>query len=1153
LQFTKLRLQGFKSFVDPAELVISTGLTGVVGPNGCGKSNLLEALRWVMGENRPTAMRGDGMEDVIFAGAESRPARNSASVEMVIDNSERLAPAAFNNDDALEVSRRITRDIGSAFTVNGKNVRARDVQMLFADASTGSHSPALVRQGQIGELINAKPKARRRILEEAAGISGLYQRRHEAELKLNAAETNLGRVEDVVEQLDSQLKSLERQAGQARRYRAIAEELRRAEATLLFLRWRIADQESAAAEAALTEGTKAAAVAETEVQAARRGREEAEEAMPPLREEESVAAALHQRLAIERDQLAEREARARAEIEALAGRARQLSIDLEREETLGRDARGSVERLDAEEETLHAANTGHDQALAEVQDAARAAAEELSEQETALDRLTEEAARLAARATAAERRREEARGAFRRLDEDIARAENAERDLAGEIGRLREAMATSERTAAAARTDAGAAEQALELAEAARAAAQTAEAVTRAGFSEIEGEITALKAEEQALQRLMEREQGGDAQILDRITAATGYEAALGAALGDDLRAAELEPGTGSTGWIGLPAYVQDAALPDGAEALSGQVTGPELLARRLSQTGVVDRDRGDGLQAGLTPGQRLVSREGDLWRWDGYRMRAEDAPSTAALLLQQRNRLKALAATLREVEARRAAAAETHDAARATLEDTSAKEADLRNRRRMADQALAESARALSRAEAELEMHGGKLETQRHSLELRRSERAEAEAALKEAEEVFAGLEDVGEARTAVEAKRGDVDLARTAMLAARSRADEVRREGLTREKRLSDIARERQGWTDRLEHAGSRISELQRRIGETAAERDEAESAPEELVRKRSSLAADIGKAETRRNAASDALAEGETRLRGAEAAERAAERAASECREGRARLEARLEGAAERRDEAAARIREEMELEPQQLLESVGAGDQDLPPLDRVEADVARLRRQRDSLGAVNLRAEEDAAEVRAERDQIGQEKDDLEAAINKLRAGISELNREGRERIVRAFDQVNEKFANLFRHLFGGGEARLVMVESDDPLDAGLEILCQPPGKKLATLSLLSGGEQTLTALSLIFAVFLSNPSPICVLDEVDAPLDDANVTRFCGLLDEMVRQTETRFLIITHHAITMSRMDRLFGVTMVERGVSQLVSVDLHKAAELVEA
>ncbi len=1152
MHFTKLRLQGFKSFVDPSELVISDGLTGVVGPNGCGKSNLLEALRWVMGENRPSAMRGDGMEDVIFNGADSRPARNSASVEVLIDNRDRLAPAAFNNDDVLEVSRRITREIGSAYTINGKNARARDVQVLFADASTGSHSPALVRQGQIGELINAKPKARRRILEEAAGISGLYQRRHEAELKLNGAETNLARVADVIEQLDTQLKSLERQAAQARRYRTIAEELRRAEAVLLFLRWRIADEEHAAAERALAEGTRAAAAAETAVQAARRAREEAEEAMPPLRQEEAIAGALTQRLSIERDQLAEREMRAKAEIEALAGKARQLAIDLEREETLSRDAGGSIARLDDEEAALRDANEGHAEALSAAQDAARAAAEELSARETELDRLTEEAARLAARAAAAERRREEARGALARIAGDITRAEEAEQVLGTEITRAEAALAAAGAAEAAARGDAAAAERSLEAAEVARASAQGTEAEARAALSEVEGEVTALRAEVQALERLMAREAGAESQLIDRVSVARGFEAALGAALGDDLRAAELAGASGATGWITLAAYDDNAALPAGAEPLDARVTGPALLARRLSQVGIVPRERGDALQPALLPGQRLVSREGDLWRWDGYRVRAEDVSSTAALRLEQQNRLRALTGSLAEVDARRAAAAAAHAAARKALDEGTGNEAELRTRRRAADQALADAARALSKSEAELQLHTAKLETQRHSLELRRTEREAAEAAMAEAEEAVAGLEDVGAARAAVEAKRGDVDLARTAMLAARGQSDEIRREGLAREKRLGEIARERAGWQDRLEHAGGRIAELGRRVAETAEARAAADGVPEELAKMHATLDAEIDKAETRRRAAADALAEGETRLRGAETAEREAERAASERREARARFEARLEGAEERRAEAAERIREDLETEPEALREAVGTAEE-LPAAEAAEADVMRLRRQRDALGAVNLRAEEDATAVQTERDQIGQEKADLEAAIAKLRSGIGDLNREGRERIVRAFDQVNEKFANLFRHLFGGGEARLIMVESDDPLDAGLEILCQPPGKKLSTLSLLSGGEQTLTALSLIFAVFLSNPAPICVLDEVDAPLDDANVTRFCDLLDEMVRRTDTRFLIITHHAITMSRMDRLFGVTMVERGVSQLVSVDLTKAAELVDA
>ncbi len=1152
MHFTRLRLQGFKSFVDPSELVIAEGLTGVVGPNGCGKSNLLEALRWVMGENRPSAMRGEGMDDVIFNGAESRPARNSASVEVLIDNRDRLAPAAFNGDDVLEVSRCITREIGSAYTINGRNARARDVQMLFADASTGAHSPALVRQGQIGELINARPKARRRILEEAAGISGLYQRRHEAELKLSGAETNLARVADVIEQLDTQIKSLERQAAQARRYRAIAEELRRAEAVLLFLRWRLADEEHAAAGHGLAEGTRSAAAAETAVQAARRAREAAEEAMPPLRQEEAIAAALTQRLAIERDQLAEREMRARAEIEALTGRARQLAIDLVREETLSRDAGGTVARLDDEEQALHAAHEGHERMLAAAQDAARTAGEALSGEETALDRLTEEAARLAARAAAAERRRDEAGGALARIAADIARAEEAERALGAGIVRAGAALEAAAAAETSARADAQAAEQALDAAEAARARAQIAEAEARAALSELEGEVTALRAEMQALERLLAREAGAKAQLIDRVAVARGYEAALGAALGDDLRAAELGHGATSTGWVTLAAYADNAPLPAGAQPLAVQVTGPDLLARRLGQVGIVAREQGDALQAALLPGQRLVSRAGDLWRWDGYRVRASDASSTAALRLEQQNRLKALAESLAAVETRRAAAAAAHEAARDALAQGTGHEAELRARRRAADQALAEAARAHSRAEAELQLHGAKLETQRHSLELRGAERTAAEAALAEAEEALGGIEDVGAARAAVEAKRGEVDLARTAMFAARSRADEVRREGLAREKRLAMIARERAGWQERLEHAGSRIAELGRRIAETAEARVAAEAVPADLGKKHAMLDTEIERAEVRRRAAADALAEGETRLRTVETAEREAERAASDRREARARLEARLEGAAGRLHEAAARIREDLQTEPEALRETVGTAEE-LPAADAAEAEVTRLRRQRDALGAVNLRAEEDATAVQAERDQIGREKADLEAAIAKLRSGIGELNREGRERLLRAFDQVNDKFSQLFRHLFGGGEARLIMVESDDPLDAGLEILCQPPGKKLSTLSLLSGGEQTLTALSLIFAVFLSNPAPICVLDEVDAPLDDANVGRFCDLLDEMVRRTDTRFLIITHHAITMSRMDRLFGVTMVERGISQLVSVDLRKAAELVDA
>jgi chromosome segregation protein len=394
-------------------------------------------------------------------------------------------------------------------------------------------------------------------------------------------------------------------------------------------------------------------------------------------------------------------------------------------------------------------------------------------------------------------------------------------------------------------------------------------------------------------------------------------------------------------------------------------------------------------------------------------------------------------------------------------------------------------------------------------------------------------------------------VEAARMTMMAKRSAHDELRREGDARTRRRQEVIKELSGWRHRLETAGKRIGELSERREQSQEELRDAMERPAEIAEKREELAEAIETAETRRRTAADKLAEGETHLRTIEQSERDLERNASEAREARARAEARVEAARETVASAAERIAEDLETKPEALLEQLGVTPDDMPPSDTIENDVNRLKRQRDALGAVNLRAEEDAKEVQTEHDSLVSEKEDLEEAIKALRTGIASLNREGRERLLTAFEQVNSNFSLLFTHLFGGGEAKLVLVESDDPLEAGLEIMCQPPGKKLATLSLLSGGEQTLTALALIFAVFLANPAPICVLDEVDAPLDDANVTRFCDLLDEMTRRADTRFLIITHHAVTMSRMDRLFGVTMQEQGVSQLVSVDLKKAEQLV--
>ncbi|MGR3802175.1 MAG: chromosome segregation SMC family protein, partial [Marinibacterium profundimaris] len=1076
MRFTKLRLTGFKSFVDPTDLIIHQGLTGVVGPNGCGKSNLLEALRWVMGENRPSAMRGGGMEDVIFAGSGTRPARNFAEVSLHIDNSDRLAPSGFNDQDQLEVIRRITRDVGSAYKANAKDVRARDIQMLFADASTGAHSPALVRQGQISELINAKPKARRRILEEAAGISGLYQRRHEAELKLNGTEQNLTRVDDVIEQLASQLAQLARQAKQAARYRAIGEALRQAEGLLLYRRWREADDARSAAAEGLKTCTTEASQLERAVREATAAREAAEEALPPLREEEAIAAAVVQRMTVKRHALDDEAKRAEETIRTLTGRIEQLTRDIDREAGLNRDANETIEQLEWEMRELAKAGEGHEDKLEEASDQAQEAAAVLSDREAHLSTVTEDVARLAARHQSVARLLADSQ---KTLDRSEAAAEQAEANMAEARQKLGQATVACDE----ARANEAYAQRAVEKAEAALEASDEAlgetqdmEAEARAARSSAEGEVGAIQAEVTALKRLVDRDTAEGGQVMDEIRVEAGYEKALGAAMADDLRAPHVGA-DGPSGWLDLPGYEAAQPLPDGVRPLSDVVEVPGVLARRIGQIGVVSADEGARLQPQLRPGQRLVTRDGDLWRWDGYRAWAEDAPSAAALRLEQMNRLDQLKQDLEEVSTRAAAATQAHESLKMRLKELAEADAAARAARREADRAVADAGRALSRADSDRNLAEGKLETLGLALARHRDEATEARHQLREAQRSMDGLEDLETARGAVEDLKQVVEAARITMMTRRSAHDELRREGEARLKRSQVVTKELSGWRHRLETAGTRIAELEERRAGTEAELREAKARPEALAEEQEELLAELETAELRKSDASGALAAAEARLRTVVQTERDQERAASEARENRARAEARAEAAREAVLHAADRIAEDRQMTPAQLLTALETDPSDMPDAETLEAEVNRHKRQRDALGAVNLRAEEDAREVQEEHDALVQEKADLEEAIRTLRSGIASLNREGRERLLTAFEQVNSNFSMLFTHLFGGGEANLVMVESEDPLDAGLEIMCQPPGKKLSTLSLLSGGEQTLTAMALIFAVFLANPAPI----------------------------------------------------------------------------
>ncbi|MGE3872135.1 MAG: chromosome segregation SMC family protein, partial [Parvibaculaceae bacterium] len=628
MKFSRLRLSGFKSFVEPTELIIEKGLTGVVGPNGCGKSNLLEALRWVMGESSYKSMRASGMDDVIFSGTAQRPARNMAEVLVTMENTERTAPPQFNDNETLEISRRIEREAGSAYRINGRDVRARDVQLLFADVSTGARSPALVRQGQIGEIISAKPQARRLILEEAAGITGLHTRRHEAELKLKAAEQNVARLEDVIGQLQAQLSSLKRQARQAAKYKALSAEIRRLEATGLYLAWKEAADHAERDAKALDEGTRLLAEHTQAASEALRHRDDLGDKLPGLREQETVRAAVLQRLTIERANLDEEEKRTEARRKEFEARLVQAVADLGREEETIRDTQGVLEKLSGEGNELQAAQESDAQHRAEAALKLQEAADALSRAQEMLDQANLQLSDLTAKRNAAQRVIDEERQRISRFGREAEETAARHQALLAQLAppeegeRLAQAVETALMVVAHAEDSAGEAEAQL------RQARQT-ETDSRQAFEDGRRAWEKLSTEMRTLSNLL-RANDGDLwpPLVDAVKVERGYETALGAALGEDIDASADE--AAPVHWRGLPPLAASEPLPDGAEPLTRFVTAPPALARRLSHIGIVSRALGQALQSELKPGQRLVSREGDVWRWDGFTA-AADAPSAAA------------------------------------------------------------------------------------------------------------------------------------------------------------------------------------------------------------------------------------------------------------------------------------------------------------------------------------------------------------------------------------------------------------------------------------------------------------------------------------------------------------------------------------------
>lgn len=1130
--FRSLKIAGFKSFAESAEVDIVSGLTGIVGPNGCGKSNVVEGLRWVMGESSARQMRGGEMDDVIFAGTEQRPSRNLAEITLQLDNASRRAPAEFNDVDELEITRKIERGKGSSYYVNAKPARARDIQLLFADTSTGARSSGIVSQGRIGAIVGAKPIDRRILIEEAANIRGLHSRRHEAELRLCAAETNLERLDDVIAGLSEQRDSLKKQARQAARYRSVADRIRKAEAQFLLARWNAAKQNRDDATIALdaakkevgqrTEITARSSTARTKIAAS----------LPPLRTAEVEKAAEYQRLSLGREELNREETRINEALAQLASRQAQLTQDIARETNLLDDAKAAMAKLADESGLLAKQVTQAEPQRAAARDTLDAARSKASQNDT---NLAESSAVLRAAATT----RNSLASRKQDIDNQITSATNSLTQLSletllADAGRSDRKKQEAEADFIAAKTTLEAAEQALNDADQASEIALNAKRDSESHMARLQAEIDALRY------LLADLGDIDAAPIVDQLSVHDGMESALAGYLADELSA---PVGFGAHGFW-REGSSPSLSAPNGTIPLADFVTGAPALAASLAGVGIVeDAATAEILQFSLLPGQAVATKGGSLWRWDGF-VRHSNQSDKGAERIRQRRRLETLQAAAAKADKK----LNQNDALASSSETALAKcRENLQNCRSVGIAAEQQFGELRRRAE---------------------SDALKLAAGHERARELNSMLDDLSAAKTSCEVEiatlADDAALA-SAEATARATADDSRAslaDAMQAEARLADVistatrrqascTQEGAAWQQRLDGADRRIAELKQRFNDGESEQTRLDALPETIAKQRLEIGDKLEMAEQKRQDAADALLLAETSLDEAESLQRGSDNALAAARETQIRAEATQERCETALSELRDRIADKLDCAPQDVAGIAGIDEGAVPDnLDALEDRVHRLVRERDNIGPVNLRAEAEMGDVATRITSMENERDDLIAAIGKLRSAISQLNREGRERLLKSFGEVNEHFKALFKKLFGGGTAELQLTNADDPLEAGLEILASPPGKRLQSLSLLSGGEQALTALAIIFAVFLTNPAPICVLDEVDAPLDDSNVVRFCDLLRDICDQTDTRFLVITHHRMTMARMDRLFGITMEQRGISKLVSVDLQTAERI---
>ncbi len=1137
MHFASLKLRGFKSFVDPAELLVEPGLTGIVGPNGCGKSNLVEALRWIMGESSASKMRAAGMDDVIFSGTRLRPPHNVAEVALRITNTSRDAPAAWNDSDEIQVVRRIERSTGSSYSINGQDARARDVRLFFSDVASGARSVSMVSQGQVASLLNAKPQARRQLLEEAAGIVGLQSRRHEADLKLNGAEANLERLADIIAEIETQQANLQRQSRQAMRYRQVSERIRNLLAQLLLRRWLDATEDHERENAALNE-------LETEIVTSTQ--QVAHEnaillnAQESLKNEEEVLARVDRAvgdLRLERVSLDAERRHYHEQKTSSESQLAQLGDDLAKGRSLISDVVKDLENLDNEETEIRCSEETYAREQSDTLEQVDQLERIVTRVETDVIAKSEQRAVHFARQEAMEMRRLDLESRDSRLELEMAvlKESNNADENESDVEFVLESL---QKECSEAAYDLDQARESLGTTQEIHSINQNRAEVARVNLRRAESAVSRLQAEYDALAALAaghRTEQ--DAPILDLVAVRSGYEKALGAAFGDELDAS-TEPGGPAT-WTGADPLDRPSPLPGDLPALASFVTAPPELSRRLSQTAVVPDHDGDRLASGLEPGQRLVSCEGRMWRWDGYVV--HDMDSTVATRIAMRARLETLASDVKVA----------HDAQETCKTGLARIESELDDTYRqvqLAQASVETGTQSLQNAQDKLRDTSSNFDTLRLQRQNRKSRLDQLESERRELRTELESLRSELEKQEVlipeselVSARKLLVD-ERARLSRTRSTLDRVQRTIEENHARLREIAALRTSRTQNHGELTLWVEELDARRCELETTLVRLQKLPQALETRAADLDLRTMESERTLRDARDSVARAQGKLAESTRSLRACESTLAGLRERRASAEVLTAQAKFATDEGANVIESQLGLQPHELVKTI-PDIENLATAVHLQTQHDRATRERDNIGAVNLLAQSEAEELELRLRALYAERDELEEAIQRLRRSLHDLNREGRQRLRAAFTTIDDHFQKL-NAFFLGGSSRLVLTDSDDPLEAGLDIEVNPSGKDVMRLSLLSGGEKSAASLSLLFALFLTNPAPICVLDEVDDSLDDANVGRFCDLLDELSKSGRSRFLVISHKIQTMARMDRLYGVTMGEPGVSQLLSVDL---------